>query len=246
MATKTDEEVAREAFKQELLHTSNWGLRRLATGPKGAGIEVADMKKADETGPEAVVELILEKYDEGWRPGGPALNPASKPDSTPKTSSKKAPPKEEKESEPEAEATGNPWDDVGNDGGDVDIDGEEPAPETEPEPDPEPEPEPEKPKRQRRTTTKTSAPAGETSALEEKVDKVLDTMMKFASVISKFEKTADSINGGLADVLLVVTEIKEINTVALGGLFNRLSIKGYGDVVKAALARAKKACGAKD
>lgn len=240
MGTKTEEEVAREAFKQELLHTSNWGLRRLATGPKGANVEVAEMKQADETGPEAVVELIMEKYDSGWRPGGPALNPQS----SGKSETKKAPPKDDPPANdpPAEEESGNPWDDVGTGGEDVNLDGDGGTPD--PEPDPEPPPK-EEPKRQRRAPAK-AAPTGETSALEEKVDKVLDTMMKFATVISKFEKLADSINDNIDDVLLVVTETKELNTVVFGGLFNRLSIASYGDVVKKAAARAKKACGIKD
>lgn len=238
MGMKTDEEIAREAFKQELLHTSNWGLRRLAVGAKGANVEIASMKKADETGPEAVIELILEKYDDGWRPGSTALNAQSRPA---KTSTKEAPPDEEPANEPDnpPEEEGDPWDDIGTNGAPLDLDNG-----VEKEPDPEPAPEPEPKKRQRRTTKTT--PATESSALEEKVDKILDTLMKMAMVISKLEKAVSSVDASVQAVWFTVIEGKEVSTVAFGGLFNRLSIPKYNDVVLRANKIAHEICGSKD
>lgn len=252
MGTKTEEEVAREAFKQELLHTSNWGLRRLATGPKGAGIEIAVVKEAEETGPEAVVDVIMEKYDEGWRPGGAALNPQSSPAPSPakKRTTDKKPPKEEPKNEPEPEASGDDdlvasaWDEEGSDGLPADLDlgeDEEPAPE------PAPEPEPEKPKRQRRQTKPKAAPAAETSALEEKVDRVLDTLMKMASMFSKIEKTLDGIDEAVNEVKFLVVEGKEATVTGLAVMFKKgLPAKGFGNVKERATALAKKACGIED
>ncbi len=255
MGTKTEEEVAREAFKQELLHTSNWGLRRLATGPKGAGIEIAVVKEAEETGPEAVVDVIMEKYDEGWRPGGAALNPQSSPASSPakKRTTDKKPPKEEPKNEPDPEPAPEPeasgdddpvasaWDEEGSDGLpadlDLDLDDDEP----------EPEPEPEKPKRRQRQTKTKTAPAAETSALEEKVDKVLDTLMKMASMFSKIEKTLDSIDATVNEVKFLVIEGKEATVTGLAVLFKKgFPAKGFGKVKEHATALAKKACGIED
>ena len=68
---RTTASERRERFRQELRCTSNWGLRRIGMGPRGAGVGVQDMKRAEEiTGPEAVVELIMAKFDAGWRPCG--------------------------------------------------------------------------------------------------------------------------------------------------------------------------------
>lgn len=259
MGTKTDEEIAREAFKQELLHTSNWGLRRLATGPKGAGVEIATMKTAEETGPEAVVEIILEKYDAGWRPGGATLNPQSKPSTNPagkrttkkKESKKEAGPKKKKEAEPvDDNPVASAWDEEGSDGlpADLDLDAEEEE-EDEPivEPEPEPEPKPETPKRQRRRVSPKTAPAGEVSALEEKVDRVLDTLMKMAAMFSKIEKTLSGIDKTVNDLKFHIIESKETTVTALHVLFKKgLPTKGFGKIKERATSIAKEACGLDD
>lgn len=219
MATKTEEEIAREAFKQELLHTSNWGLRQAATGPNGAGVDLARAKAAGEIGPNAMVDLIMDKYDEGWRPGGKALNPSAG-----KTARKTA--KKEKAEKP---ADGNPWDDIGTDGPPLDIDGDSEQP-AEEKTEPAPEPEPTKKKRQRRQTKAKPTETGELTALEEKVDKILDTLMKVASIIAKLEKAVGSVNENVEGALYSIDVVRELSVRAFGGLFNRLSIPGYKDV----------------
>lgn len=240
MATKTDEEKGREMFKQELLNASAFKLRHIAT--EQAAVEVTDLKKAVAEGDEAVVELILEKWDDGWRPGGAPLNPKSqvakkrraapKKDAAPKKAATEpdTAPDPEPDPEPEPAEGVNPWDEDGEDDDSsiaaalgLDDDDEEPTQPVDDQPDSPPEPE----------------RARESSAVEEKLDQILDLVTQAVEVLLE-------VNDNAIEARKVATQTWELSTRAFGRLFKNGAakpLKGFATFFKTARDLGAKAVG---
>lgn len=237
MATKTDEEKERSAFKQELLHASNWRLRK-----KGAmaGVDVGLMKEAEAEGPDQMVELIMDKYDEGWRPGGEALN-TPEPESKPKAAKKRSKKKEEAPTEPTEPVDPDEeplWDQRYEDdeGDDDDLlaelgitsegeDGDEPRDEPPLEAAPE----------QRDDYD------GEVSALEDKLDQVHDLLAKVADLLIEVNSTLSSLEQKVQKVHFAVVEHKEIAVRAWALLCAKVGVKNLSAALKKGAERASSA-----
>jgi arylsulfatase A-like enzyme len=242
MVTKTDEEKAREAFKQELIASSTWGLRKKGSA---AGLKPDEMKAAEaEGGPDKMVELILEKYDGGWRPNGEALNtpePQSKPKPAKRRSKgKKAPekqPKAENQPKGEEEESEDPWnkdiEDLDSDEDDLlsQLGLDEDDPDPDPEPDPEPEPE--------TTPEEHLAFEREATGLEDKVDqihdgvaKIIDLMNSVADTVVEVSSAVNAIENRLKSTQKTVLEHKEVAVRAWALLMKKVGVKNLSVALK--------------
>lgn len=234
MVTKTDESKEREIYKQGLLHCSTWRLRKTGID---AGVPTPILKEAEAKGstdgPKEMIELILEKYDAGWRPNGEALNVAAKPPKTEPAKKRKSKAKEEEaEVSTETEKTQGDgeedlWDQAVAEGTDEDLLSdlgldneleEEPMP-----PDAD--------------VTMSAAPAAarateEVSGLEDKVDQIQDLLTDVASAVLEASDKLKTLEARITEIHLRVVEHKEVAVRAWALLCKKMGVSNLSLALK--------------
>jgi hypothetical protein len=230
-------------YKQEFIKMSVYRLRKYM---KELGI--LSIQEIEAQGADNMVSAIMQKYDEGKRislPGMPEAT-ASPPPVTAKAEQIKEPPPTPYTADPEPQAKSN------EDPYNIDCDDKEKDPyelnvNEEKEKDPyninydEEEGPVVKPKTKRKAKKK--EPVKDTSkeitALEQKIDKLLDTATNNANTLAELKKNVEPLNSTIRSILEQVTLSKEIVEVALYRIFS----KGAADPIagfEAIVARAKK------
>jgi hypothetical protein len=231
-------------YKQEFIKMSVYRLRKYM---KELGI--LSIQEIEAQGADSMVSAIMQKYDEGKRislPGMPETTSSSPVTTKVKTEQIKEPIPRTADPEPQVKSNEDPYN--------IDCDDEEkdlyeltPYVDEEKEKDPyninydEEEGPVVKPKVKRKAKKK--EPVKDTSkeitALEQKIDKLLDTATNNANTLAELKKNVEPLNSTIRSILEQVTLSKEIVEVALYRIFS----KGAADPIagfEAIVARAKK------
>ena len=208
----------REKFHQDLLMMSLYKLRRACVD---AGIPVKDIRSAEEQGEEAMIELIMEKYDSGdvAPPGIRKGKPKGEVKKEKVTRTAQRAP--EPDPEPEDEEPVNDPDESEepmsmNDDDDLwgsDEDDGEPEPEPEEEPEEEP-----KPKRTAARKVAKKEPVVEQSGLEEQVAQLMDLQVTIAENIDSLNKTVLKTAMAIEEMQKYVVFIKEFTEKCVGNV----------------------------
>lgn len=215
MTTKKDKD--RVNYVQELKKTSRYKLRKICSD---RGVDIAEIRAAEASEDDAedkMISLILAKYDEE----GGAASSTRKSSTKRKAKKDPEPPPETEEDEDELNFDSDDGDD---DGYGIDFDDDDDGQEAE-----ETETEPEEEVTRTAATEESTVTDAEQSALEEKIDQLLDMQVTMAETVVALEGKVNKLAGALSSIKKTTLFTRTVVEIS----FSRIFKLGAGEPIKA-------------